>query len=116
MTVIFKYELGETVADCDGAPGLVIERFPRVVTRPHEDGRPGNRAARVAGYKVAFPALEDGGAAFVVICEGIDLFPPTVFEELEEWDDEDTRLLRDAEDTDEVEARRVTARHLRLVK
>ena len=106
----FLYELGETVADCEGANGLVIERSARVVTRPHEDGRPGNRAVRVPGYKVAFPALEDGSTAFIVMCEEIDIFPPTIFEELEEWDDED------AECEDEIEARRATARHLRLVK
>jgi len=112
--VKFLYELGETVADCEGANGLVIERSPRVVTRPHKDGRPGNRAVRVPGYKVAFPALEDGSTAFIVMCEEIDIFPPTIFKESEGagpwWDDED------AEDTDELEARRTTARHLRLVK
>ena len=110
MTVKFLYELGEMVADSDGSPGLVIERFPQVVTLPHEDGRPGNRAVYVAAYKVAFPALEDGATAFIVICEQLDLFPLTIFEELEEelerqqwWEDENAKIFgEDAEDCDEA--------------
>ena len=86
----FRYELGEMVADCEGSEGLVIERFHRVVTRPHEDGRPGNRAVRVRAYKVAFPATEDGGSSHVPICEEDDCFPADLQDQLAKvaaWDE-----------------------------
>ena len=89
-TVKFKYELGEMVADCMNTQGLVIERFHRVVTRPHEDGRPGNRAVRVRAYKVAFPATEDGESSHVPMCEEDDLFPADLqeaFERQMRWDE-----------------------------
>jgi len=90
MTVKFRYELGEMIADCEGTQGLVIERFHRVVTRPHEDGRPGNRAVRVRAYKVAFPATEDGGSCHIPMCEEVDCFPADLQEALEKqlkWDE-----------------------------
>ena len=78
----FNYELGEIIADCTGEQGIILERFARVVVRPPEDGRTGNRNVRVPGYKVAFPATEDGGASCIVLVEEDDLFPPTGLEEM----------------------------------
>ena len=77
----FRYELGERVADCTGAQGIVLERYARAVTRPRDNG-PGNRTVRVPGYKVAFPATEDGGVSYIVLVEQDDLFPNTMLEEM----------------------------------